>query len=102
MTHYVSVQPDMSVDIDGATEGTWDRIGITDDGVIRVRPPGSTAPVWGLPESAASVLKHLLYRYGAPAVNRWLRNWTNFSHHEQFPGIVCPTITDQYARISWR
>ena len=40
----------------------------------------------GLPESAASVLKHLLYRYGAPAVNQWLRTFTDYSRHEQFPG----------------
>ena len=42
----------------------------------------------GLPESAVSVLRHLVHKYGLPAVNQFFTNMTDYNRLEMFPGVT--------------
>ena len=64
-----------------------------------VRPAGVRAdeihPVFGtrqrgagLPESAVSVLRHLVHKYGLPAVNQFFANMADYNRLEMFPGVT--------------
>jgi hypothetical protein len=57
------------------------------DGYYAIHPVyGTVQHGAGLKESAASVLKHLLYKYGLPAVQHMLTNMANYDRFNQFPG----------------
>eukprot|EP01043_Picozoa_sp_COSAG02_P084863 COSAG02_NODE_22620_length_746_cov_1.179289_1_plen_116_part_10 len=42
----------------------------------------------GMSQSAKSVLRHLIYKYGLPAINHFFTNLAEYNRSEMFPGVT--------------